>query len=215
MNETTFDQLTKGQKTAQKILEAAARCISKVGVEKTSVTNIAKEADLKRSLIAYHFPQKSQIFYKVIQHISNEILLLRQVNTQNTVGREKLEKILKTFSDFFYENPHYFNCFLHFQYMSSIDDEYRRLNDQTMNNALSTMSAAILEILASENLQLNKDLAYDFAETLYMRLSGTIMRYYTTNHGYTSSQYQNHFTVILKEEINLFVSFAKSKVTLL
>ncbi|MEK6626569.1 MAG: hypothetical protein AABY86_16500, partial [Bdellovibrionota bacterium] len=37
-------ELSKGQKTALKILEAAARCVAKIGVEKTSITAIAQEA---------------------------------------------------------------------------------------------------------------------------------------------------------------------------
>lgn len=204
-------KLSKGQVTAQKILEAAARCIAKVGIEKTSVTNIAKEAVLKRSLIAYHFPKKAEIFFKVITHIAEELMVKRTEMTTGTSGRLKLERVLLSYSDYFYEKNHNFNCFLHFQYLASIDGHYKKLNDQITNNALEVIKAAIEEVLAEEKVQFHEKLVLDFSEALYMRLIGVIMRYYTTNHQYSTDDYQKRYITILREEIKFFIVHAREK----
>ncbi|MFZ4715696.1 MAG: TetR/AcrR family transcriptional regulator [Bacteriovoracaceae bacterium] len=212
MLENALEKLTKGQKTAQKILEAAARCISKVGVEKTSVTNIAKEAELKRSLIAYHYPKKAEIFYKVIISITQSIVEQRSANTENLKGREKLQQILLSYTDFFYQNTHYFNCYLHFFYMSSIDEKYRKLNDQITNNSLDVLKEAIREIFDMEKMPLNEKAMNDFAELLYQRLIGVIMRYFSTNHNFSTEQYRKQYVDLLNSEIDLFISYSKSRV---
>ncbi len=209
--ENALEKLTKGQKTAQKILEAAARCISKVGVEKTSVTNIAKEAELKRSLIAYHFPKKAEIFYKVIISITQSIVEMRTSNTLNLKGKDKLQQVLLTYTDFFYQNSHYFNCYLHFFYMSSIDEKYRKLNDQITHNSLEVLKEAIREIYDTEKIPYHEKMMNDFAELLYQRLIGVIMRYFSTNHNFSTEQYRQHYLEILNNEIELFVRFSKEK----
>lgn len=204
-------KLSKGQITAQKILEAAARCIAKVGIEKTSVTNIAKEAVLKRSLIAYHFPKKAEIFFKVISHIAEELMEKRTEMTTGTSGRLKLERILLSYSDYFYEKNHNFNCFLHFQYLASIDGHYKKLNDQITKNALDVIKSAIDEVMSEEKIQASEKLVLDFAEALYMRLIGVIMRYYTTNHQFSTDDYQKRYITILREEIRFFIVHAREK----
>lgn len=205
-------KLSKGQITAQKILEAAARCIAKVGIEKTSVTNIAKEAVLKRSLIAYHFPKKAEIFFKVITHIAEELMVKRTEMTTGTSGKLKLERVLLSYSDYFYEKNHNFNCFLHFQYLASIDNHYKKLNDQITKSALDVIGAAIQEVLTEEKVAYNEKLIMDFAEALYMRLIGVIMRYYTTNHQFSTDDYQKRYITILREEIKFFVVHAREQV---
>lgn len=202
-------KLSKGQQTAQKILEAAARCIAKVGIEKTSVTNIAKEAVLKRSLIAYHFPKKAEIFFKVITHIAEELMVKRTEMTKDTTGKLKLERVLLSYSDYFYDKTHNFNCFLHFQYLASIDSHYKKLNDQITKNALDVIKLAIQEVLNEEKVQYKENLVSDFAEALYMRLIGVIMRYYTTNHQFSTDDYQKRYIHVLREEIKFFVVHAR------
>lgn len=206
-----LEKLTKGQKTAQKIVEAAARCISTLGVEKTSVTNIAKEAELKRSLIAYHFPKKAEIFYKVILNITQSIVEARAQSTMGTQGREKLEKTLMSYADFFFDNPHYFNCYLHFYYMASIDDKYRKLNDTITKNAYDILKDSIGEILKLDGINYTDQMIGNFADLVYQQLLGVIMRYYTTNHNSTLEQYREHYRYILNDEMSLFVSLAKSR----
>lgn len=206
-----LEKLTKGQKTAQKIVEAAARCISTLGVEKTSVTNIAKEAELKRSLIAYHFPKKAEIFYKVIMNITKSIEEVREQTTLGTQGREKLEKTLMSYADFFYENSHYFNCYLHFYYMASIDEKYRKLNDGITQNAYAIFKQAIGEMLTLEKISFDDKMVHNFTDLIYQQLLGVIMRFYTTNHNQSLEQYREQYRHILNDEMNLYIGMARSK----
>lgn len=203
-------KLTKGQKTAKQILEAAARCIKKVGVEKTSVTNIALEAGLKRSLIAYHFPKKAEIFYRVIVHIFEEASLQRNEKTTGHYGRERLENLMRSYVDFFTDNEHYFNCFLHFHYLASIDEKYRSLNDTVANSVIEQIKISLTELLEEVDIPVRKSLILDFSELIYHRLIGSIMRFYTTNHNQTVELYKNRYHHMLSKEIDLFLYYSKS-----
>ena len=203
-------KLTKGQRTAKQILEAAARCIQKVGVEKTSVTNIALEAQLKRSLIAYHFPKKAEIFYRVIVHIFEEAAFNRSEYTAGLHGRKRLEELMRSYVEFFTENSHYFNCFLYFHYLASIQDKYRQLSD-TIHLAINEQTKiCISEMLEENEITSRRSLLSDFSELLYHRLIGSILSYYTTNHDMDLSQYKDQYNGMLGKEIDLFLHYAKT-----
>ena len=131
-------ELTKGQKTALKILEAASRCISKKGIEKASITNIALEAEVKRPLIAYHFPKKDEIFFRVMIHISEQLTLALDSQKNHKKGIPELVDFSRQYFNFFFSSPHYFHCFLLFFYQSSINKDYRSL--QTKLNAKAQLS---------------------------------------------------------------------------
>ena len=94
-------KITKGQRTARKIIDAAARCISKLGIEKTSVTNIAKEAELKRSLVAYHFPRKDRIIFHVFEMTVESLRAYVNEEVKNARGKEALEIVFKSYVTFF------------------------------------------------------------------------------------------------------------------
>ncbi len=205
MTEQNEEKLSKGQKTARQILEAAARCIRKVGVEKTSVTNIANEAGLKRSLIAYHFPKKSEIFHKVILHIITEVVALRSNNTEGFHSRERLQKLMKTYFDFFYENAHYFNCFIHFHYLASIDESYRLINDKMVTNATEQIASCLNELLVEKEIAAHHSFIEDFSETIYQGLLGSVMRFYTTSNFRQSNVFREKFSAVLEKEIDLFL----------
>jgi AcrR family transcriptional regulator len=204
------EKLSKGQKTAKQILEAAARCIQKIGAEKTSVTNIALEAGLKRSLIAYHFPKKAEIFYRVIIHILEELGQIRNRNTSGNFGRDRLVVLLETYMDFFRENEHYFNCFLHFNYLASIEDKYKMLNNSVANTGTEQIKICLMEMLEDKDIPPRPNLINDFSELLYHYLLGAIMRFYTTDQKANAQSYKEMYMKMLGKQIDLFLHYAQT-----
>ena len=88
---------TGGEKTRQKILEAAERQFSKKGFDATSIGAIAKEVGVNKGLIYYHFTDKDDIIISlftsiiddVTEHVSRESL---DIHSTADVGamREKI-----------------------------------------------------------------------------------------------------------------------------
>jgi len=64
---------TGGEKTRQKILEAAERQFSKKGFDATSVGAIAKEVGINKGLIYYHFTDKDDIIISLFKSIIDEM----------------------------------------------------------------------------------------------------------------------------------------------
>lgn len=205
--------MTKGEKTRLKILEAASRCISKIGVEKTSITNIALEAELKRPLIAYHFPKKDRIFLEVVKSIIvNLSIELDELQSQKAKdGRQGIIEILTLYIDFFQNNSHYFHCFLHFFYMASIKNEYRDLNTKIKTIALSRIGEKVELLLKENDLNIDNKYIYNFTDLLYTKVFGTIINLQTLNHAGNYQDHKSEWQKILNKEIDLFVYYSKEK----
>lgn len=205
------EKLTKGQKTAAQILEAAARCILKIGIEKTSVTNIALEAGVKRSLIAYHFPKKAEIFQKVIIHIMREIDSTRENQVDGTHGRERLTILMKTYFEFFAKNPHYFSCFIHFHYLATIDEAYTKLSDHLSGTGIHQISKCLNELLSAHQISVHHSFIDDFSEMLYQNLLGSIIRRYTSTHQLGDELFKEQYITTLRRQIDLFLVLVKEE----
>jgi AcrR family transcriptional regulator len=54
--------------TRKNILETAARLFSSVGYANTSLSQVAKEANVSKALIFWHFENKEQLFHAALQH---------------------------------------------------------------------------------------------------------------------------------------------------
>lgn len=210
MTETAV-KMTKGQKTAHKILEAAARCISKVGVEKTSVTAIAAEADLKRSLIAYHFPRKEKIFYQVIENIIQGLVEIVNKNVEGHEGRKALSETLMTYLNFFNEYPHYFHCLLHFYYLSSIKEKAKAMNTEITQLSLTRFQSYLKQVLDAEGLQSSSQNLNSFARIIYTRMIGSIMQLHCVELNTAPQTFINRNLTILNQEIDLFVHYIRSQ----
>jgi len=208
----TAAELTKGQKTALKILEAAGRCIAQIGAEKTSITAIAKEAELKRSLIAYHFPKKEDIFYKVMVHImfqfGRNFLPLRKMPSE---PKAALSTLIAGYMDYFEEYPHYFHCYLHCFYLASVHERYRILNTKILQRILFRIQFAIKKLLVHEKIPYNSREIEDFSKVMYSNLVGTIMSYYTVVQDRPYEEFKQRCLKILDDEIELFLTYMRAQ----
>ncbi|MBI2520108.1 MAG: TetR/AcrR family transcriptional regulator [Bdellovibrio sp.] len=211
-------ELSKGQKTALRILEAAARCVAKIGAEKTSITAIAQEAKLKRSLIAYHFPKKEDIFYQVMKHImvqfGRSFLPSRPQPTANTKQEKQiLLDLVSAYMDYFQTYPHYFHCYLHCFYLASVHEHYKKLNTRILKRIIIRLQIKIKALTESQGLIVPMHDIEDFANIIYSNLLGTIMSYYTVIQTRPYEEYKKHGINILFTEIDLFLERARTSQT--
>ena len=83
---------TDGEKTKKTILRVAERLFSKTGFQGTSVAEIAREANVNKALIYYHFKDKNDIIISLFRNIIEELEqhLDRSVETDDSLsGAEK------------------------------------------------------------------------------------------------------------------------------
>jgi|GEM_PF-6036836 len=209
--------LSKGQRTSMKILEAAARCVAKIGAEKTSVTAIAEEAGLKRSLIAYHFPKKEEIFFRIMVHImysfglfyrqrrkDNELQAM-QNQKANELPLQDIQLLAGSYLDYFHYYPHYFHCTLHCFYLASINRRYKILNTKILSRIMIRLMGALKRLSVARQQQLSNRELEQIAQIIYSNLIGTVVSYFTLENPGEYQQFKKHCLELLTKEINLFL----------
>lgn len=65
-----IDSLSKGQKTQQKVIEAALKLYGEHGVNQTSIQMIADACELSQGAVMQHFKSKARLFEAVRSHVS-------------------------------------------------------------------------------------------------------------------------------------------------
>lgn len=203
------DKLTKGQLTKIKLLEATARCVSKIGIEKTSFTEIAKEADVKRPLVAYHFPKKGDVFYRVILYISERLTRIVLAHRDGVRGREGIKKTIAEYIDFFQENTHYFHCFFHLFYLASIEERYRFLNTKMAHRVTNRLRFDIEQMLLDECGGVHNEIVENFAEDIYKNFIGSMILFNSTNLDETAESFRSKWSLTLKIQLDLVVEYQR------
>lgn len=126
---------TKGERTAERILEATAHCIATFGIEESSITRIATQAQVSRALVAHYYPQKARIFLQVVHYI-----VARAYDeigaTPEGSAEARLMHVFRSNLEFFLKHAHYFKCFMLFYYMSGVDPEFKALNTKLTEVAI-------------------------------------------------------------------------------
>jgi AcrR family transcriptional regulator len=171
--------LTKGQRTYNEILEATTRCIAQIGVEGTSITAIAEEAGVSRSLVAYHFPKKKLIFKEVLKYISAQGLSEIEIDVSKLSPEEQIRHVYRSNFEFFLRHRHYFKCFFLFYYMASIDAEYRKMNSELTQRAISRFHTLPTQLAKGRSSRSQID---GLSESLHETLIGSVQRFFIVNH---------------------------------
>lgn len=93
VNKASSQPRNKGfQKSHQQILEAAVRLISRDGIKALSIAELARELNVNRTTIYYHFKDRDQLIEEVKHWASAEISVGMDLNlTQN----ERIDRIVR------------------------------------------------------------------------------------------------------------------------
>ena len=183
----------KSRLTADQILEAAARCIGSIGIEKTSITQIALEAGISRGLVAHYFPVKDELFSHVIRYIAKQSYLTLDSPPRDATPAEKILHNAQANLHFFLANPSYFKCLMLLYYYSTVRNDYRKLNTQLIKRAVSRIRQELQELTQSRSLVESSSQIDRRAETLHDELMAGIQKYFIMDHPKTISDYESEF----------------------
>lgn len=87
-------QVPKGEKTRQRVLEAAARLITIKGYHNTSMNDIIGATGVKKGNLYFHFSSKDDLVYALISYARKEYAQYLRKNTAGTSAREKLASMM-------------------------------------------------------------------------------------------------------------------------
>jgi AcrR family transcriptional regulator len=116
---------TKGDKKRWAILESAIAIIAKEGLESLTFEAIGKRLKVRKSHVAYYFPDKKDIVYASVEYAAGAGVQVLQEHMRKHAGT------LKSYVDgnflWLEKYPAHAPVFLLFYYFASLDERYRML----------------------------------------------------------------------------------------
>jgi len=98
-------QLGQPQATQDKILATAARLFSEQGYENTSLSQVAKEANVSKALIFWHFDNKESLFRAAL-HRTIEPYFIKIDDLEGLDEWGQMERLIDLFYDFVRKNTY-------------------------------------------------------------------------------------------------------------
>ena len=132
------------------ILDAARKCFIEKGYFPTRMEDIAKEAQLSKGGIYFHFEGKQQVFEALVQkEYDDTVTFLTQLSKEIGSYRELFEKLASHYLEFFRQRPDYPRFFLVMAEMAGrdasvrgmlvgIQKQYTQLLAQILQNGIDT-----------------------------------------------------------------------------
>jgi TetR/AcrR family transcriptional regulator len=99
MSENTMDPETR-------IIEAANKVFLKYGVDGTTMSQIAEEANISRTSLHYYFRNKAKLFQKVLETIQTRVIpTLSEIIDAEVPVLSKIEMFINAYIDLIMNNP--------------------------------------------------------------------------------------------------------------
>ncbi len=136
------------QKKRLKILETLLQLIIRDGLGELSLSKIARESKVPKSLILYHFPdlREAQLYlFKFVARSGVELTLRNLQGVITPLGQ--LEVIVASAFEWALKHPDYARYFLLMHHFVSVDERFARIHQESVDTGAKRLAACIEEIL--------------------------------------------------------------------
>ncbi len=107
----THQQTLDTSQAREKILETASRLFSEHGYEKTSLSQVARQAKVSKALIFWHFDCKEKLYRSALRK-TLEPYFIDVDDIEGLDEREQIARLIDEFYDFVHENVYSVRFFL-------------------------------------------------------------------------------------------------------
>ena len=199
----SIGKTAKGERTAKRIFEAAAECIADLGIERTSITEIAKRAKTSRALIARYLPRKADLLIEVIRHISFEGTPgMEDLPSTASAMKKLLHSVRRNFL-FFSHNPHYYSCFVLLYYFSGVREDFRKLNSNIYRHFIDRTANYLTQFSSEKRRRWSHEDIQGLSESIYSELEGALLSYFAMIEPRHRSQFlKRHLSAIHRKVLN-------------
>ena len=148
----------KSQETAQKILDAAFKCISTHGCNRVTLREIAEEAGVALSQLNYYFTNKEKLFSEVLKSMRKEYVSDLEANMANRPNiQEKISFLINFNKRLLVENKELYTAFLEFFNMAMWSDSFRGEINQFLKDITEAIEKHIHSVDPGGGLQPRPD----------------------------------------------------------
>lgn len=125
---------TEKEDTSAKILNTAYECLSTNGYANVSMRNIADEAGVALSQLAYYYKNKENLFGEVINMMMAQYLSEIEATLKSTAdAKDKLSSLVKYFKELIRNNPKLLRLFIDFTAQALWIPAFREQLDSLFN----------------------------------------------------------------------------------
>jgi Transcriptional regulator len=125
---------TNKEDTSLKILNAAFECLSTNGYANVSMRNIADEADVALSQLAYYYKNKENLFSEVIKMMMDQYLNEIEATIKSTSDeKDKLASLVRYFKELIRYDPKLLRLFIDFTAQALWIPSFRKQLDSFFN----------------------------------------------------------------------------------
>lgn len=144
MAATTAPELTKGERTRLRLLEAAERIFGEKGFHATSVTEIAQEADVANGTFYVYFPSKTDLFCELVRSLGHELRTQLHTATAGLGSRAEIERAgFAAFFEWVRRHPNLYRIVRNAEFVDhDVFQEYYVRLGETYTEALKDAMAA-------------------------------------------------------------------------
>jgi AcrR family transcriptional regulator len=180
----------------KKILLAVADIVSSRGTQFATISNIAELAGCSRSLVAFYFPKKSEIFPTLIQSILREGygFFEEGLSDLDAKGTLSLTEIVMLNLRFFQKNPSYAKVMQLMYYQSSYSLEIKAIATRTAAGFIERVELACRAGGTGVHPRM-------VAEILHSFTIGAITRFFSLSHGHTEATYE----LLIREQLRVLL----------
>jgi AcrR family transcriptional regulator len=141
--------------TSAKILNTAFECLSTHGYANVSMRNIADEAGVALSQLAYYYKNKEKLFSEVINMMMDQYLNEIEATLKSTAdAKDKLASLVKYFRKLIRDNPKLLRLFIDFTAQALWIPSFREQLDSLFN----AITEIIERNLSTEKIVVNNNL---------------------------------------------------------
>ena len=197
----------KGDLRKAELLEATIYCLAHLGIENTTFESIGKRCHMKKTHVAYYFPDKADLVEAAIKFV---VAHVQDITVEFVSQSEKPTSVLKAFVEGTFHwvasYPDEPRVILLMYYYSTISPSYKKLHDQVRQLGAKRLSA----ILKNISPKSASNTCLEGGKHIQALLTGYLVEYLTTETKHSASYYsQKTWREISEYLINR--SFTKSR----
>lgn len=145
---TTERKKREKQRRRNMILDAAEKVIFSQGLDQSTMTEIAKEAELSKGTLYLYFKNKTELYIAITKRGSNLLNeKLVKIFSGDHTGIELIRLMGETYLNFVQNNPGYYNAFAHYEALRDSDElknsEVALVCEENRREAMSLMVRAL------------------------------------------------------------------------
>ncbi len=135
------------QKKRLKILEVLLKITIRDGLGELSLSKIAKESKIPKSLVLYHFPDLNEAQLYLFKFVARSGVELTVKNLEGVSSAHgQIEVIASSAFEWAIKNPDYARFFLLMHHLSSVDSRYARIHQESVDTGTKRIASCLDEI---------------------------------------------------------------------